>query len=165
MYLNRLNMKCFFSTRQKQANNSQFPPHHTCELMITSHTFDMFSWIWCPVFDLSSKCVQVPVDILQESFSSSSGQGTCLQKQFSPFWLKHKSTLYKVPLKDISISFTVSVNCLLDLLSKTSLSCAMLNLMKYFNLNHTIHLQTLLLWHWPYLEEGLLLLIVFVDQL
>lgn len=158
-------MKCLFSTRQKQANNSQFPPHHTCELMMTSHTFDMFSWIWCPVFDLSSKCVQVPVDILQESFSSSSGQGTCLQKQFSPFWWKHKSTLYKVPLKDISISFTVSVNCLLGLLSKTSLSCAMLNLMKYFNLNHTIHLQTLLLWHWPYLEEGLLLLIVFVDQL
>lgn len=120
MYLNRLNMKCFFSTRQKQANNSQFPPHHTCELMITSHTFDMFSWIWCPVFDLSSKCVQVPVDILQESFSSSSGQGTCLQKQFSPFWLKHKSTLYKVPLKDISISFTVSIYSFNEILQSQS---------------------------------------------
>lgn len=113
-------MKCFFSTRQKQANNSQFPPHHTCELMITSHTFDMFSWIWCPVFDLSSKCVQVPVDILQESFSSSSGQGTCLQKQFSPFWLKHKSTLYKVPLKDISISFTVSIYSFNEILQSQS---------------------------------------------
>lgn len=120
MYLNRLNMKCFFSTRQKQANNSQFPPHHTCELMITSHTFDMFSWIWCPVFDLSSKCVQVPVDILQESFSSSSGQGTCLQKQFSPFWLKHKSTLNKVPLKDISISFTVSIYSFNEILQSQS---------------------------------------------
>lgn len=113
-------MKCFFSTRQKQANNSQFPPHHTCELMITSHTFDMFSWIWCPVFDLSSKCVQVPVDILQESFSSSSGQGTCLQKQFSPFWWKHKSTLYKVPLKDISISFTVSIYSFNEILQSQS---------------------------------------------
>lgn len=109
-----------FFTRQKQANNSQFPPHHTCELMITSHTFDMFSWIWCPVFDLSSKCVQVPVDILQESFSSSSGQGTCLQKQFSPFWLKHKSTLYKVPLKDISISFTVSIYSFNEILQSQS---------------------------------------------
>lgn len=109
-----------FFTRQKQANNSQFPPHHTCELMITSHTFDMFSWIWCPVFDLSSKCVQVPVDILQESFSSSSGQGTCLQKQFSPFWLKHKSTLYKVPLKDISISFTVSIYSFYEILQSQS---------------------------------------------
>lgn len=109
-----------FFTRQKQANNSQFPPHHTCELMITSHTFDMFPWIWCPVFDLSSKCVQVPVDILQESFSSSSGQGTCLQKQFSPFWLKHKSTLYKVPLKDISISFTVSIYSFNEILQSQS---------------------------------------------
>lgn len=109
-----------FFTRQKQANNSQFPPHHTCELMITSHTFDMFSWIWCPVFDLSSKCVQVPVDILQESFSSSSGQGTCLQKQFSPFWWKHKSTLYKVPLKDISISFTVSIYSFNEILQSQS---------------------------------------------
>lgn len=109
-----------FFTRQKQANNSQFPPHHTCELMITSHTFDMFSWIWCPVFDLSSKCVQVPVDILQESFSSSSGQGTCLQKQFSPFWFKHKSTLYKVPLKDISISFTVSIYSFNEILQSQS---------------------------------------------
>lgn len=109
-----------FFNEAKQANNSQFPPHHTCELMITSHTFDMFSWIWCPVFDLSSKCVQVPVDILQESFSSSSGQGTCLQKQFSPFWLKHKSTLYKVPLKDISISFTVSIYSFNEILQSQS---------------------------------------------
>lgn len=109
-----------FFTRQKQANNSQFPPHHTCELKITSYTFDMFSWIWCPVFDLSSKCVQVPVDILQESFSSSSGQGTCLQKQFSPFWWKHKSTLYKVPLKDISISFTVSIYSFNEILQSQS---------------------------------------------